>query len=464
MRESTRTEASVLGSVLMHGGSWWEKVLDTGGDYTTLFYDTNHQMVASVFDSLYRDTGEFSIPTVTDTLRRTTNLGSERIDKVVQDLQHNASLTTPERLESAVTELSSSRSSRELSAVVSKAEKGISEGLSPAEVQVILEEAGGVSLPTAHVPTMFELVDELESEEAPAWAVPTGLRELDRCLDGGWESGKSYVVAAASKVGKTTFMFSAIERALTAGAVVVVFSLETIKSDFYNKMMANISGLDRNTVIKPFNSERDVEKKGAMLDNMLPDDRDALLQARAFLRQSKLYPLFESDVSGFESIPAVVRQVQRDNPGEPVVAFLDHLGLLVDNTSKKDERTQLQHFTKSIARMCRNQEVAMVELVQIRRIEEGQEPQPGHLRGSGSIEQDANSVILLHRKRTADVSVDEGGNLTEGGGDGMDPNVIQIHLALNRSGPTVKFKADFFGAIDLIEDMEEGSDQTQAML
>lgn len=456
MRKSTNTESAILGSCLIHGSQWWDKVHDLGGEINTLFYERDHRLVAEIFDKCIRENQSLSQPLVADLLHQSQEFSQDDVQDIVHSLVQSASIVTSDDLSFAVRKLSADRSARELNEIAENASRAFSEDdATPEELRSILEESHSVQMPVTQVPTMRDLFDEMESKEVPSWAVPVGLRKLDECLDGGWEAGKSYVIAASAKVGKSTMMFSAIERALSAGAVVMSFSLETIKPDFMNKMLANVSGLDRNSIIKPFTSAQGTEKKLNILKSYDEETRDSIVQARAFLRESKLYAIFESDMpKGFDDIAPMIASVTANHPHEPVVVFVDHLGLLVNESDKKDTRQQLEHFTKSFATIARNNQIAIVMLAQINRNAGEGEPSVSHLRGSGSIEQDANSVILLHRNRTAQVDVD-----SEDMTDNMEPNEIIVHLALNRSGQTMREKYFFDGAKDIICDLDEEEEE-----
>lgn len=455
---SPRTEASVLGSVLIHGIDWWEILCDSGGDLDTLFFGVEHRQIANVFKSVVHRSASLTTPLVLDYMTNVSHYKTDEANTLVESLTRASSLRSEDDLVAAITQLGDDRAKRELVEINEEVSKSLAEGKTSNEIMEIMSSAENVGTPIVSVPTMEDLIFEMESQQKPSWAIPTDLRKLDECLQGGFESGKFYVVAAGAKMGKTTFLFSAVERALRAGAVVIVFSLETIKDDFLNKMMANVSGLDRNKVIRPFTRELDFTKKKQVLEGYDPHTRDSIIQARAFLRESTLYPVFESDMpNGFDDIAPMIQAVKKRHEGVPVLAFVDHLGLLVDNSAKKDERIQLQHFTKNFAKIARNQEIALVSLVQLNRQAGEGQPQVSHLRGSGSIEQDCHAVLLLHRQRTAQsVNTHEDGSVDIG--DGLDPNLINIHLALNRSGPVVSFDAKFDGARDTIADIEEEDD------
>lgn len=456
---SPRTEASVLGSVLVHGIDWWDILTETGGDLDTLFFGVEHRQIATVFKGVVGRSNSLTPPLVLDYMTNVAKYNGDEASTLVESLRKSSSLRSEDDLSAAISQLSDDRAKRELLEINEEVSKSLAEGKTSHEILDLMTSAESVGTPMVKVPTMEDLIIEMESQEKPSWAIPTDLRKLDECLQGGFESGKFYVVAAGAKMGKTTFLFSAAERALSAGAVVIVFSLETIKDDFLNKMMSNVSGLDRNKVIRPFTRELDFAKKREILEGYDPQTRDSIIQARAFLRESKLYPVFESDMpNGFDDIAPMIQAVKKKHEGVPVIAFVDHLGLLVDNSAKKEERIQLQHFTKNFAKIARNNDIALVSLVQINRSAGEGKPQVSHLRGSGSIEQDCHAVVLLHRRRTAqEVNVNPDGSNMEIG-DNLDPNIINIHLALNRSGPVTMFDAKFSGATDTIVDIEEEDD------
>ena len=111
------------------------------------------------------------------------------------------------------------------------------------------------------------------------------------------------------------------------------------------------------------------------------------------------------------------------------IIFIDYIGLISVEDNKKETWEQVSEISKSLKALARELNIPIVALCQVARDAEGQEPNLAQLRGSGSIEQDADVVMFLHRDRLKD-------------GDNVAAQDAKIILAKQRNGAT--------GDIDII--------------
>ena len=81
------------------------------------------------------------------------------------------------------------------------------------------------------------------------------------------------------------------------------------------------------------------------------------------------------------------------------IIFIDYIGLITSDDTKKEQWEQVSDISKSLKALARELEIPIVALCQVARSAEGEEPNLAQLRGSGSIEQDADVVMFLHRER-----------------------------------------------------------------
>lgn len=81
------------------------------------------------------------------------------------------------------------------------------------------------------------------------------------------------------------------------------------------------------------------------------------------------------------------------------IIFIDYIGLITTEDNKREQWEQVSEISKSLKALARELEIPIVALSQVARDAEGQEPNLAQLRGSGSIEQDADVVMFLHRDR-----------------------------------------------------------------
>ena len=118
------------------------------------------------------------------------------------------------------------------------------------------------------------------------------------------------------------------------------------------------------------------------------------------------------------------------------IIFIDYIGLISTDDNKKETWEQISEISKSLKALARELEIPIVVLCQVARDAEGQEPNLAQLRGSGSIEQDADVVMFLHRERLKEEApVQE----------------AKIILAKQRNGPTGDIKIMFVPAYSKFE-------------
>lgn len=457
------TESAVIGSALLNGAEWWREVRQSAGlDNTPLFYGDEHGNVARAMDSML-DTDAAFAPAVLQDRLASAGLARGRAESIVDRLVECASIGTIEDLRKSCQELARYRAVRDMSRVLQDSIEDVHKGgvNDPAAIRMSIQNSlSNVALPVPDPPTGADLLNKLESGTAPSWAIPTGLDELDDHINGGWAAGRTYIIAAGTKVGKTTLAISSMERALVAGAVVVVFSLETIEQDFAAKLIANMSQLDRNKKVIPVLTAESPEQAAEILTGYTDDERTKFMNARALIRNSNLYPIFQRHLtSGGSSIVPLLKEIKDRHPDSPIVAFVDHINLLTDAKSRIPTHEQLGMYTKEFAEVAQSLEMAIVQLMQINRDPKDGEPELHNLQGSGQPAQNSNTVILLHRNRT-DIPNENGDDRDENGNyhEDMDPHEMLIHVAANRNGKNGRFYAYFDGAKDFVGNEESDED------
>ena len=104
------------------------------------------------------------------------------------------------------------------------------------------------------------------------------------------------------------------------------------------------------------------------------------------------------------------------------IIFIDYIGLISTENSSAPVYEQVSEISKSLKALARELEIPIVALCQVARDAEGREPNLAQLRGSGSIEQDADVVMFIDRERPKD--------------ENSKPQEAKIILAKQRNGPT----------------------------
>jgi replicative DNA helicase len=214
--------------------------------------------------------------------------------------------------------------------------------------------------------------------------VPTGIEGLDAML-GGLRSGQLVVLGARPAVGKSAMALNVALAAARAGIGVALFSLEMSADELGERLLANLTGITGTRI-------RD--------GRLAQGEWDRLVAARHDL---DALPIHVDATGGLtvERIRLRVRALARKSPIALVV--IDHLGLLAPQVGF--ERAGIVAATEANSKAAKitakDLGVSVLALSQLNRALEGRDDKrPGlaDLRWSGSIEQDADSVIFLHRE------------------------------------------------------------------
>ncbi|MDO4536659.1 MAG: replicative DNA helicase [Coriobacteriales bacterium] len=268
--------------------------------------------------------------------------------------------------------------------------------------------------------TLQEIMEQLYNDlgeqaenQTDAIGVETGFSGLDERLLG-LRGGQMVVVGARPGVGKTSFCLNLAVNAAQAGATVAFFSLEMSKVEIAQRLLSSRS-LIKLTDIRSA--------------NIKPNQWPQILEATEDLRQ---LDILVDDTPG-TTVTEIRAKARRMLHGrEKGIVIIDYLQLLSTppGAGRNDNRaTVVGEMSRGIKIMAKDLDVPVVALSQLNREVEGRtgkRPQLSDLRESGSIEQDADIVILLDRSMTPEEAERS---------DRPDLGITQFIIAKNRSGP-----------------------------
>ena len=238
---------------------------------------------------------------------------------------------------------------------------------------------------------MNDLCEELQERERLAKAgmsfrVPTGFPSLDSLTFRGWGAGQLIILAARPSVGKTAVMLHMARAAASAKFPTAIFSLEMTKSELGQRMIYSTG------IIDPLQ----------VSDCVIDWDR------------------FEIAVSAVASLPITIndsaRQIRKiaskiqimARRGECRVAFIDYLGLVKDaENAKLPLYQQIANITGTLKATAKAAGIPIILLCQLNRasVAEDRPPQLFDLRDSGSIEQDADIVLMLEHAKDSTLNM-----------------------------------------------------------
>jgi replicative DNA helicase len=242
-----------------------------------------------------------------------------------------------------------------------------------------------------------------------------GWPKLDRILSG-LRRGGLYILAARPGCGKTSAALSITSRLCIAKRRVMFVSLEVGREDLMRKALSHHSMIDFRTL------------DSGIMD---PDQQEVADQSADEIRQWKLDIFDGSDMSAVGLRSMVKRQPQAR---QPELLVIDYLQLMTGSRRDMVEYEKVSEISRTLKVIARELKLPVLALAQMSRDSEKgtpREPRLSDLRGSGTLEQDADAVIFLHR-------VDQDENAAE--------RHIKVIAKKNRFGPMGSFDSSFIPA------------------
>jgi replicative DNA helicase len=262
---------------------------------------------------------------------------------------------------------------------------------------------------------LFDKLDILQQDRGALVGVPTGFSELDK-LTGGFQRSDLIIVAARPSFGKSSFALGiAHTAAVLHGRTVGIFSLEMQAEQVVQRILSIETSVDIHKI---------------RVGNI--SDREWMSLSRALGRvgESPIY-IDDSPVLTVMDVKSKSRRLQAEHGLDLIV--VDYLQLMQGQRSENRVQ-QIAEISRGLKSLARELNVPVIALSQLSRAIESRtdhRPMLSDLRESGSIEQDADIVIFIHREDKFNPDTDL-------------KNVAEIILAKHRNGPTDKFSVHFF--------------------
>ncbi|MBI3954359.1 MAG: replicative DNA helicase [Chloroflexi bacterium] len=257
-------------------------------------------------------------------------------------------------------------------------------------------------------------------------AIPTGFVDLDRQL-GGLQRSDMVVLAASTGLGKTSLALNiARNAAVEHKAHVALFSLEMSALELAYRFLGSESGVD----IQRLRLSRLSERQREAVDDAL----DRLAQA----------PIWIDDTPALQEAEMRAKAKRLHNEARIDLVIVDYLQLMhttrrIDN--RVQEMTEVSHAVKALARELNAPVLALSQLSRAVQQRPDHRPVLSDLRESGSIEQDADVVMFIHRP---DKHIDEATWEKLHPNEFYPKNIAQVMIAKHRNGPTGQVDLVFF--------------------
>lgn len=280
---------------------------------------------------------------------------------------------------------------------------------------------------TVAVDAAVEEIEAANGRDGTMTGIPTGFRELDE-LTNGLHGGQMIVVAARPAMGKSTLALDfARAAAIGHNEPAIFFSLEMGKSEIAMRLLSAEGAI-------PLQNMR----KGT-LD---PRDWTTVAATRGRINDAPLY-IDDSPNMTLVEIRAKCRRLKQREGLRLVV--IDYLQLMTSGKRVESRQQEVSEFSRALKLLAKELQVPVIALSQLNRGAEqrsDKKPAISDLRESGSIEQDADMVILLHREAAYDKDI--------------RPGEADLIVAKHRNGPTATITVAFQGHYSRFMDMAPG--------
>lgn len=415
MPESLEAEVSVLGSMILDRECIGEIVQQLRPE------DFNRAEHRAIFDGLlglYEKGGPVDGVLLRDELRRAGTLdsvgGAKYILEVVNSVPSSANAVYYSQIvknKALLRELISASSS-----IINDAyEEGgeVENKLDAAEQLIFAVTHKKLTTSSSSVKDLLvEILEDIQGRTGEiVTGLPTGFGELDHMLCG-LQRGEMIIIAGRPSMGKTSFALNVAEHIGADNNVpIAVFSLEMGCKQLVERILCSRGHLDSQAV-----------RRG----NLDPDQESELVHSAGELSEK---PIYIDDTAGLTPLElrAKARRLKSQHDIQCIV--IDYLQLMSSGGRVESRQQEITTISRHVKSLARELDVPVVILSQLNRSPEGREghrPRMSDLRESGSLEQDADVVLLLHREdyyHRGEVEYEDTGK-------------AEVIVAKQRNGPT----------------------------
>lgn len=404
---SLEIESSILGTLLLEDA---DRVLKLSSED---FYSTQHQTVFEAIKTLVINNKDVDIITVNDEIKNliedsleylctltnipTTAMYNEHLRRLKLYSIKRKILKETMQIQSIVIDGSHEHDIDVLNDCMSRLENLYSD-----EIKNDLTDAYGV------MDMVRKEIEMKKKMDAPL--NQTGIKALDKVI-GGLEKQTNTIIAARPAVGKTAFAIHIMIHMAKRGNNVLFISREMSYEQVGKRLISNIGNVDGNLF-------KDVLRIG--------DKENEEIE-----RAMKLVATLPIEVNTRQGYIEDIKQYARKKAkrGKLDLLVIDYIGLLKSRKKSASRREEIESISRQIKELANELRIPILTLSQLNRnnAKENRRPELYDLKESGAIEQDADTVLMIH-KPNEDNNID-----------------TEIIIAKNRNGETGMFDMKFQG-------------------
>lgn len=424
-------ERAVLGALLLNWGAMGDVI---GKLRPERFYSLQNQVIFEALTELFSHNIQGDTLTLVDQLRKNNKLeqagGTAYIASLTDTVPSSANIeyyadivldrATRRDLIKISSELKaeSFELGKESTALLDTAEQRIF-ALAERNETTVIHDARNIMIKE------IEIIDARYNSKNQFTGIPTGFGKLDSYTSG-FQNSELIIIGARPSIGKTALALSMMQNiALEKNIPCGFFSLEMPYESIGMRILSQESRVPMHKMRSGMLKYEDVKK--------IQDAAGRWFEA----------PLYTVDTPNMKllELRAMARRMVKNHKVK--IIFIDYIGLITTENPNAPVYDQVSEVSKSLKALARELEIPIVALCQVARAAEGEPPNLAQLRGSGSIEQDADVVMFLHRERLKEETPVQEATLI---------------LAKQRNGATGDIKISFVPAYSKFENLMSGDE------
>ncbi|MCU0487334.1 MAG: replicative DNA helicase [Anaerolineales bacterium] len=427
--QSREAEESVIGSVLINPEAYYDVATFLQADD---FYIHRHRWIWQAFHRLHERRVPLDFLTVVEELDQMGQLAevggpaylTALINNVPTSLHANAygriveETAIRRKMLAAANDIAKLAYQEEagIDVVMDEAEKavfGVSERRMTRDLQTIQQVLS----------TYYDRIEMLANRGAEIQGVPTGFIDLDKILEG-MQPSDFLIVAGRPGMGKTAFMLTVAKNAAQVHKKhVAIFSLEMSNEQLVHRLISQETSIDSQRL-----------RTGRLEDDEWP----RFTHAVEVLNDTKIH-LDDTPALTPLQLRTKCRRLHLEYGLDLVV--VDYLQLMSSGTRSENRVQEVSYISRNLKVLARELNVPVLAAAQLSRAVEqraDKEPQLSDLRESGSLEQDADVVMFIHRPELYEKDV-------------LKQNLAVIKVAKHRNGPVGAIELIFMGSVAKFE-------------
>jgi replicative DNA helicase len=266
----------------------------------------------------------------------------------------------------------------------------------------------------------IDIIDKVYKSKKPLTGIPTGFEKLDQ-LTSGFQKEEFIIIGARPSVGKTALALNMASRiAFHQKTAAAFFSLEMSDIALTQRLISSEAMVQANNLRSGFLSAGDFKK---------------ILDVSGRMYEAPFYIVDMPNMKLLD-LRSQARKLRAQQQIE--IMFVDYLGLIGHENNALPRYEQISEISRSLKSLARELKIPVVVLCQLNRDAQWEVPTLANLRDSGSIEQDADLVLFLHREQAKKGK----GKNSEEDAAALNPDAIATDLivAKQRNGPVGTIK------------------------